>query len=718
MIMAYFCMLNEYSGPLELNLHIYSVMDGVFCLNGDFRKNLSKEVLSMNLQEIVAELSLTEKFALLTGKDAWRTVAVERLGIPSIVVSDGPNGLRKIETDAGGKEITVPAVCFPTSSAMAATWNRQLVREVGKALGEECGAMEVDILLAPGTNIKRTPLCGRNFEYYSEDPLLAGELAAAYIEGVQSEGVGTSLKHFAANNQEYDRRQISSEIDTRTLREIYLKPFEIAVKKSQPWTLMCAYNRLNGVYCSENRFLLDDLLRKEWGFTGIVMSDWSAVYDRAKSLKASLELEMPFEDKSIAVLEESHRKGQISDSEIDSAVERLLKSVFRAVESRAKRAKTYDLQSHHALAKKAALEAITLLKNENGLLPVDKSKVKKIVVVGQFAEEPVIQGGGSAKVIPNQVDIPLERIKELAGKEIMIEYFPVIYSQKPTVNQLNYAMAAVHDADMAFVMVGNRDGIESEEYDRANIRLSPEMEEVILRIAAENPNTVVIVAASSAVDMSAWIDKVTTVVFTWYTGQAGGSALADILFGLANPCGKIAETFPLRVEDTPAYANYPGNGYAAWYAEGMMVGYRYYDTCHKEVLFPFGHGLSYTTFAYSGLKIAPETAPEKEAISVSFKVKNTGGMPGKETVQLYVRDTVCKVLRPDKELKAFEKIELQPGEEKEVRLQLGRDAFAYYNVSLNAWHVENGEFKILIGSSSRDIRLQGIVTIQSEYDLT
>ena len=680
----------------------------------------------MELQALIAQLSQDEKFALLTGKDNWRTVAVERLGIPAIVMSDGPHGLRKVVKNEQGVENTLPAVCFPTSAAMAATWNPALVRRVGQALAEECGAMEVDILLGPGTNIKRTPLCGRNFEYYSEDPLLAGELAAAYIAGVQSGNVGTSLKHFTTNNQEFDRFQISSEVDQRTLRELYLKPFEIAVKKSQPWTVMCAYNRLNGVYCSENRFLLNDVLRGEWGFEGMVVSDWWAVHNRAIALKASLELEMPFAPGSAANLREAYEYGFISDAEIDSALERLLKIIFRAAASREQRAKSYDLDRHHALAKEAAAEAITLLKNEDGLLPIRPERVKKVVIVGGLAEKPAFEGGGSSYVNPLRVDSPLEKIKELAGGAVEIRYFPVLSATNLQVNQLNVAMAAAHDADLAIVFAGNRngiefrgrDGIESEEYDRNYLTLSPETENVIQRIAGQNPNTAVVVQAGSAVDMSAWIQRVKAVVFAWYTGQACGSALAEILFGATNPSGKIAETFPLRLEDTPAHPTYPGNGSASWYAEGLMVGYRYYDTYQKEVLFPFGHGLSYTRFDYSDLQVSPINASEHGPVTVRCKIRNSGALKGKETVQLYLRDVASKVLRPDKELKGFVKVELEPGAEREVRFELRRDAFAYFNTSLGDWHVESGIFEILIGASSRDIRLTDEVAIQAERDFS
>jgi beta-glucosidase len=681
----------------------------------------------MEIKTIINRLSLEEKFALLTGRDSWRTVAVERLGIPAVVMADGPHGLRKTTTDLNGRETTLQATSFPTAAAMAATWNPQLVGEVGRALGAECGALEVDILLGPGVNIKRTPLCGRNFEYFSEDPFLAGELAVAYVNGVQSQGVGTSLKHFATNNQEFDRFQISSEVDLRTLREIYLKPFETVVRKAQPWTVMCAYNRLNGIYCSENQFLLSRLLRKEWGFQGIVVSDWNAVHDRTKSLLAGLELEMPFSGDSMANLRYAYKNGLITAADLDGALERLLSLIDRAVTARNRRVRKFDSTRHHALAKQAALEAITLLKNEDGILPIQRQFTKRIVVIGEFAVKPVIQGDGSSHVQPLTVDSPLECLRKLAGTEVEVTYFPVYSADKPLVNQLNHALAAVPSADRVIIFAGNRggnmaegrDGIESEGYDRSSLALSPEMERTILQAAARNPNTVVVIQAGAAVAMSAWIAKVKAVVYAWYSGQAGGAALADLLFGVANPSGKIAETFPIEIADTPAAATYPGNGFASWYSEGIMVGYRYYDTFGKEVLFPFGFGLSYTTFAYSDLRITPTgVVSANDPVTVSCRVKNTGAMEGKETVQLYIRDTTGKVLRPDKELKAFAKIDLQPGEAKEVRFQLSQDAFAYFNTSLDRWHVASGTYRILIGASSRDIRLEGSVTLLAEQDFS
>lgn len=669
----------------------------------------------MDLKSLIAEMTLDEKLQLLTGKNNWETVGIERLGVPSIVVSDGPHGLRKMVREEDGSYKTLKSTCFPTASAMSATWNPELAYQVGECIAEECQAENVDIILGPGVNIKRTPLCGRNFEYFSEDPYLAGEMAAAYINGVQSKDVGTSLKHYAANNQEYDRHHISSEVDTRALREIYLKPFEIAVKKSKPWTVMCSYNRINGVYGSEHKVLLDDILRKEWGFDGFVVSDWGAVWDRAKSLKATLELAMSYDEKHFGALKKAYEEGKITDEEIDSALERFLTIVFRAYNARSKRVKEYDADKHHEVAKKVALESITLLKNEDNILPVNKSKVKKLAIIGEFAAMPIIQGGGSAHVQSTKVDTPLEKIKHLAQKEgIEVEY--AISMSVPSHSQYNQntALTVAENADQVIMFVGNRNHVEGESHDRTSIRLAPDIENAILQVSRRNPNTVVVIQAGSAIDMSCWIGKVKGVVFDWYSGQAGGSAIAEILFGVHSPSGKIAETFPLCLEDTPSYDTYPGDGIVSWYKEGIMVGYRYYDTFEKPVLFPFGHGLSYTQFEYSDLKITPDVANENDEITVSLSIKNIGHVQGKETVQLYVRDMCSHVLRPYKELKGFVKVDLEPGEKKEISFKLNRDAFAYYSTAVDDWHIEGGLYKILIGASSQDIRLTGTIKISAE----
>ncbi len=674
----------------------------------------------MGITEIISELTLQEKMDLLTGKDMWRTVEIERLGIPSIRVSDGPHGVRKEYLDSNGEKKTYEAVAFPTASALASTWNTELIYETGKALAKECAHLEVDVLLGPGTNIKRTPVCGRNFEYFSEDPLLSGELAAAYIKGVQELGVGVSLKHFAANNQEVDRQCISSEVSERTLREIYLKPFEIAIKKSQPWTVMCAYNRLNGIYCSENEWLLKDILRDEFGFEGIVVSDWWAVHNRAKALAASLELQMPYTEQAYTELMAAYEKGEINEKQIDEALERLLGFIFKIQEMKAKRDTTYQLEQQRELAQQVAQEAIILLKNDEDILPIKKDKVKSIAVIGKCAETPMIQGGGSACVNPEKLDNALEKIKELAGDEIEVS-FNVGYSVWTQIHGsewLGEAVTLASESDMAIVFVANNAFIEAESFDRSTIKLAPDIENMIIRIAKSNPNTVVVVQAGGAIDMSAWIHKVKAVVFSGYAGQASGVATAQVLFGLVNPSGKTAETFPMCIEDTPAYDYYPGNGFAVAYKEELMVGYRHYDSAEKEVLFPFGHGLSYTTFEYGDITLSSETIKVGEPLTVSINIKNSGDIAGKETLQLYVRDVVSRVIRPYKELKGFTKLHLEPQEEKKVSFVLQEDAFSYYNMSLKKWHIEGGTFEILIGTSSRDIRASKKLRIINPHDFS
>ncbi len=674
----------------------------------------------MNIREILSELTLQEKMDLLTGKDMWATVEIERLGIPSIRVSDGPHGVRKEYLDEYGEKKTHKAICFPTASALAATWNPELVYEAGKALANECAHLEVDVLLGPGTNIKRTPVCGRNFEYFSEDPLLAGELAAAYIKGVQELGISTCLKHFAANNQEVDRMCISSEVSERALREIYFKPFEIAIKKAHPWTIMCAYNRLNGVYCSENKWLLKDILREEFGFEGVVISDWWAVHDRAKALASSLELQMPYTEKSLQQLKSAYEKGEISEEQIDEALKGLLDFIFKIQQMKSKRQVAYNLENQRELAKQAACEAVILLKNEDNVLPIQKDKVKRIAVIGQYAEYPIIQGAGSACVNSEHIESAIDKIKELAGDTLEVAYNHgySIWTCMPGSEVLGDAVMLANESDKAVIFVGNNEKIEAESFDRSTLKLTPDIENMILRIAEQNPETIVVIQAGSVIDMSSWIHKVKGVVFAGYAGQASGSAVAEILFGHVNPSGKTAETFPMCLEDTPAYPNYPGNGFATSYKEDLMVGYRHYDSINKQVLFPFGHGLSYTTFEYSDMRLSSEDIKAGETINVTVKIRNTGDREGKETVQLYVRDVVSRVIRPFKELKGFSKLHLAPNEEKEVRFVLGKEAFSYYNTCLKKWHIESGVFEILVGASSRDIRESKKVRVTNPSDFS
>ena len=684
--------------------------------------------MATDIKKIISEMTLEEKAGLCSGLDFWHTKGIERLNIPSIMMADGPHGLRKkIEgSDDIGVKKSVPATCFPTASALACSWDRKLQQKVGEAIGEECNAEEVDILLGPGVNIKRSPLCGRNFEYYSEDPYLSSELAASFIQGVQSQGVGTSVKHFAANNQERLRMTINSIVDERTLREIYLASFEGAVKKSRPWTVMCSYNRLNGEYCSEKRFLLNDILREEWGFDGFVVSDWGAVNERVQALAAGLELEMPSSkgegDKKIV---EAVKAGKLSESVLDQAVERLLGIIFKAAENN-KKGMPYDKEKHHRLAREAAAECIVLLKNDGGILPLKKEGT--FAIIGDFAKNPRFQGGGSSHVNPTKLDNAYDEINKIIegyGKTLYAKGYRsdieggvigagefASNSDEPDDGLIREACEIAAKADTAIVFAGLPESYESEGYDRKHMRIPDGQRKLIEAVANVQKNTVVVLCNGSPVEMP-WIYKVNGVLECYLGGQAGGGAIADILFGIKNPCGKLAETFPVRLNDNPSFLNFPGDNKKVEYKEGIFVGYRYYDTKGISPLFPFGYGLSYTNFEYTGISADKTEISDNEKVQISVKVKNTGNMKGKEIVQVYVRDVESTVIRPDKELKGFEKVELAPGEEKTVVITLDKRAFAYYNTEIGNWHVESGEFEILVGRSSSDIVLREKITVNS-----
>lgn len=671
--------------------------------------------MSRDIRKLISQMTLEEKAGLCSGLDFWRTKGVDRLGIPSIMVTDGPHGLRKQEMldqmDVSLNE-SVPATCFPSGAALACSWDRKLLEKVGAALGEECQAENVSILLGPAANIKRSPLCGRNFEYFSEDPYLSSEMAASHIKGVQSQGVGTSLKHFAANNQEHRRMTIDAIVDERTLREIYLASFEGAVKKSQPWTVMCAYNKLNGEFCSENKHLLNDILKEEWGFEGFVVSDWGAVNERVNALAAGLDLEMPSSfgigDKKIV---DAVKAGIIPESVLDDAVERILKVVFRAVENKKENA-TYDKEKHHRLAREVARECMVLLKNENNILPLKRGG--NIAVIGAFAKNPRYQGGGSSHVNPTKLDNILEEIIKSAGKDAKISYADGYRLEDDSIDEniLNEAKQIASQADVAVVFAGLPEKYESEGYDRQHMNI-PENHTALIEAVTEVQSNVVVVLSNGAPIEMPWIDKVKGVLEAYLGGQALGGAIADILFGDANPCGKLAETFPIELKHNPSYINFPGEGDKVEYKEGLFVGYRYYDKTNTKVLFPFGYGLSYTTFEYTGISVDKKEISDKETLTVYVKVKNTGKIAGKEIVQLYVKDLESSVIRPEKELKGFEKVELMPGEEKTVTFILDKRAFAYYNTEIADWYVESGEFEILIGKSSRDIQLKETVKVNS-----
>jgi len=666
-----------------------------------------------NIQALIDQMTLEEKAALCTGVGPWGTTPVPRLGIPEIVVSDGPHGVRRPKDPKTMASSSHPATCFPTASCLAATWDADLIQQMGQALGEECLALGVDVLLGPGTNIKRSPLGGRNFEYFSEDPYLAGEMAASLIEGVQSKGVGTSLKHFAANNQEFQRFTISAEVEERTLREIYFPAFETAVKRTQPWTVMCAYNKLNGAYCSENDELLNNILKKEWGFEGFVVSDWGAVHDRVASLKGGLDLEMPGpKNKRVEAVVQAVRAGELDEAILNEAVRRILQIAFKGTAT--PKGKSFDLEAHHALAHQIATEGMVLLKN-NGILPLKNQQ--HIAVIGRSAETPHFQGGGSSHINPTKVAMPFKELqKQAGGAELTYaEGYPADDSFKQ--NLIDQAVDLAQSADVALLYIALPSFKESEGYDRTDLDLTQQQVALIKAVTAVQPNTVVVLNNGAPVAMSTWIDGVAAVLEAWMMGQAGGEVIADVLFGKVNPSGKLAETFPLKLVDTPAHLHWPGGNGKVHYNEGLFVGYRYYDAKEIPVLFPFGYGLSYTTFAYSNLKVSAQNFKDSDGLTITVEITNTGKVTGKEIGQVYVHDHKSELVRPPKELKGFAKVELQPGETKTVTLQLDFRAFSYYHPRHKQWITENGDFDILVGASANDIRCQQTVTLQSTLNL-
>jgi beta-glucosidase len=670
--------------------------------------------MERNIKQMISQMTLEEKAGLCSGLDFWHTKGVERLGIPSVMMTDGPHGLRKQRASADNLGIfdSVPATCFPSAAGLATSWDRDLIEQVGIALGEECQAENVAVLLGPGANIKRSPLCGRNFEYFSEDPYLSSEMAAHHIMGVQSQGVGTSLKHFAANNQEHRRMSIDTIVDERTLREIYLASFEGAVKQAQPWTVMCAYNQVNGGFCSENEYLLTDILKDEWGHEGFVVSDWGAVNDRSVGLDAGLELEMPSSngagDRKIV---EAVRSGKLSEQKLDAAVERLLAVIYKTVDNRKANA-VYDAEAHHQLARHVARESMVLLKNEGGILPLPKSG--RIAVIGALAKQPRYQGGGSSHVKPTKLEDISEELAKSGGLEAEIVYAQGYELDGDATNSqlLVEAVKAAQDASVAVIFAGLPERYESEGFDRTHLGIPGNQSELIEAVAAAQSRVVVVLSNGSAVEMP-WLGSAKAVMEAYLGGQALGGAIADLLFGDANPCGKLAETFPMQLSDNPSYLFFPGEGDRVEYKEGLFVGYRYYDKKKQRAQFPFGHGLSYTSFEYTDLSLDKTVLSDAEELHVSVTVRNIGRRAGKEIVQLYVRDVESNVVRPDKELKGFVKVYLEPGEAKNVSFLLSKRAFAYYNVQLKDWHVETGKFEILIGQSSNDIVLKDSVTVQS-----
>ena len=668
----------------------------------------------MDIKAIISQMTLEEKAGLCSGLDFWHTKPVERLGVASCMVSDGPHGLRKQDEKADhlGVNDSIKAVCMPAACATSASFDRELIAKMGESIGDSCQHEQLSVVLGPAVNIKRSPLCGRNFEYLSEDPYLAGEMAAAYINGVQSKNVGTSIKHFAANNQEHRRMSSSSDADERTLREIYFPAFETAVKKAQPWTVMCSYNRINGVYASENPWLLTDVLRGEWGFEGYVMSDWGAVSDRVAGVAAGLDLEMPssggINDKKIV---DAVRAGKLDEALVDQAVERILRINEKYLQN-AKPETPWDMEADHLLSAQIAQECMVLLKNE-GVLPLDKKDA--IAFIGEFAAKPRFQGGGSSHINSFKTTSAVEAAKD-AGLTVAYAQGYSVARDEATDAMIAEAVAAAKAAKVAVVFAGLPDAYESEGYDRTHMAMPACQNRLIEAVAEANANTVVVLHNGSPVEMP-WIGKVKAVLEAYLGGQAVGLATVRVLFGDVNPSGHLAETFPVKLQDNPSYLYYGGEGNVTEYREGVFVGYRYYDKKDMDVLFPFGHGLSYTTFAFSNLRLSSEKITDRDTLTVTVTATNTGKRAGKTVVQLYVGDKESTVIRPVRELKGFEKVELQPGESREVTFTLDKRAFAYWNTELHDWHVETGEFTIEVGQSSRAIDVCGVVTVESTVAL-
>lgn len=652
------------------------------------------------IKKLVSEMTLEEKAGMCSGVDFWHTKAVERLGIPAVMMSDGPYGLRKQEGEADhlGLNESIKTVCFPAGVSTASSFNRKLVRKLGETLGEECQAENIGVLLGPAMNIKRSPLCGRNFEYYSEDPYVSSQMASAYIKGLQSKHVGACPKHFYANNMEEKRQTASSELDERTAREIYLASFEETVKEAKPWSIMCSYNRINGTYAAENREALTEILRTEWGFDGFVVSDWGATNNRVSDLKAGLDLEMPSTGGiTDSYIIEAVQNGTLDEADVNHTCERILDIVFRWQENRDASA-VMDRDREHEIARKIAEECMVLLKND-GVLPL--SETQKIAFIGKYAERPRYQGGGSSHINSYKVSSVLDTVKEYKNITYVQGFDDALDETDETL--LTEARKAAEAADVAVIFAGLPDAYESEGYDRKHMKMPPNQDYLIEEVCKVQKNVVVVLHNGSPVEMP-WISKVSAVLESYLGGEAVGEVQRDILFGKVNPSGKLAESFPIRLQDNPSYLSYHVKKGKVHYQEEVFVGYRYYDSKEMEVLFPFGHGLSYTAFKYSNLKLDRERMTDEETLNVAVDIKNTGKTAGKEIVQLYVSPADCDVIRPAKELKGFEKVSLEPGEQKTVRFALDKRAFAYWAADKSDWRVSEGIYGILIGASSRDIR--------------
>jgi beta-glucosidase len=704
----------------------------------------SRLPVEQRVQDLLSRMTLQEKVAMLSGADWMQSVPNERLGIPSIKMADGPIGIRSwagpsSETKKEGAKKKVATTAFPAGVAMAATWDTALVQSEGQAIGQEMKALGRGMILGPTVNINRTPLWGRNFEGYGEDPFLTSRLAVAYIKGVQGEGVIATVKHFAANNQEFERHRVNAVIDERALHEIYFPAFKAAVEEAGVWSVMSAYNKVNGVYCAENSYLLKDVLQKEWNFKGFVVSDWGSTYSTVDTVNAGMDLEMPGGDPMKRWLQEPKTQaagngggwlvpeevltqisaGKISTATIDDNVGRILRIIFLSGQFDKPPAATgeIDTPEQRAVARKAATESIVLLKNSGDLLPLDSAKIHSVAVIGPNAAVAQTGGGGSSLVVPKYAISPLKGIQDRAGESVKINYAlgaalegddPAKDTPEAREQLRNEAVKAAGKADVAILVVGRGPKLESEDFDIKSLDLPAGQDELIEAVAKVNKHTVVVINAGGPVIMSKWVDQAPAIVDIWYGGQEGGNAIADVLFGQANPSGKLPVSFVKRWEDSPAYGNYPGQNLQVNYAEGIYVGYRYFDSKNVEPLFPFGYGLSYTKFDYSDLKVSAEGASSGKPVQVSLQVRNSGSRAGAEVVELYLHyDGHSKVDRPVQELKGFRRVSLAPGESKVVQFTLDPNATAFYSVTKKAWTTEPGQFDVLVGSSSRDIRAKG-----------
>jgi beta-glucosidase len=699
--------------------------------------------VEQRVQDLLTRMTLQEKVAMLSGADWMQSVANDRLGIPSIKMADGPIGIRSwagpsSETNAEVAKKPVTTTAFPAGVAMAATWDTDLLQQEGEAIGQEVKALGRDMILGPTVNINRTPLWGRNFEGYGEDPYLTSRLAVAYIKGVQSEGVIATVKHFAANNQEFERHRINAVVDERALQEIYFPAFKAAVEEGGVWSVMSAYNKLNGVYCAENTLLLKDVLQKEWNFQGFVVSDWGSTYSTEGTVNAGMDLEMPGGEPMKAWIKRPRTQesgnsdgwltpekvlpevsaGKISPATIDENVGRMLRVMFVSGQFDKPHIATgeIDTPAQRAFTRQAATESIVLLKNAGDLLPLDSSTIHTLVVIGPNAAVARTGGGGSSLVAPKYSVAPLQGIQDRAGNRVQVSYAlgvamegedPGKDTPEARDRLRNEAVNAAAKADAAVIVVGRSPKLESEGFDIKSLDLPAGQDDLIEAVAKANKHTTVVINAGGPVLMSRWIAQVPAVVDMWYGGQEGGNAIADVLFGDADPSGKLPVSFVKEWKDSPAYGHYPGENLRVDYAEGIYVGYRYFDKQKIEPLFPFGYGLSYTKFDYSDLKVSPNQASSGKPVEVSLRVRNSGSRPGAEVVELYLHDGHSSVDRPIQELKGFRRVELAPGESKDVRFMLDRNAMAFYSLAKKAWVAEPGQFDVLVGSSSRDIRIKG-----------